>query len=77
MRKALGLVLAGVGAVTLTSAAIAASRDNHVMTVPLPDGGVATINYVGNVSGFGSTTTTYSSPGGSGGGAAWGVKCCP
>ena len=49
MRKALGLVLAGVGAVTLTSAAFAASRDNHVMTVPLPDGAVATINYVGNV----------------------------
>ena len=49
MRKALGLVLAGVGAVTLTSAAIAASRDDHVMTVPLPDGAVATFNYVGNV----------------------------
>ena len=49
MRKALGLVLAGVGAVTLTSAAFAASRDNHTMTVPLPDGAVATISYVGNV----------------------------
>jgi hypothetical protein len=49
MRKALGLVLAGVGAVTLTSAAFAASRDSHVMTVPLPDGAVATIDYVGNI----------------------------
>ena len=49
MRKALAVVLAGVGAVTLTSAAIAASRDSHTMTVPLPDGSTATINYVGNI----------------------------
>jgi hypothetical protein len=49
MRKALAIVLAGVGAVTLTSAAIAASRDSHTMTVPLPDGSTATISYVGAV----------------------------
>jgi hypothetical protein len=49
MRNALAIVLAGVGAVTLTSAAFAASRDSHTMTVPLPDGSIATINYVGNV----------------------------
>ena len=49
MRKALGLVLAGLGAVTLTGAAIAASRDTHMMNVPLPDGSVAHSNYVGSV----------------------------
>jgi hypothetical protein len=49
MRKALGLVLAGLGAVTLTGAAVAASRDNHTLNVPLPDGSVAHVNYVGSV----------------------------
>ena len=49
MRKALGLVLAGLGAVTLTGAAVAASRDTHTMNVPLPDGSVAHVEYVGNV----------------------------
>ena len=57
MRKALGLVLAGLGAVTLTGAAVAASRDTHTMNVPLlsrllsiPFGGtVAHVEYVGNV----------------------------
>ena len=49
MPKALGFVLAGLGAVTLTGAALAASRDTHTMTVPLPDGSIAKIEYVGNV----------------------------
>jgi hypothetical protein len=49
MRKAFGLVLAGLGAVTLTGAAVAASRDTHVLNVPLPDGSTAKIEYVGNV----------------------------
>ena len=49
MRKALGLVLAGLGAVTLTGAAVAASRDTHTMNVPLPDGSVAHVEYVGSV----------------------------
>jgi hypothetical protein len=49
MPKAFGLVLAGLGAVTLTGAALAASRDTHTMTVPLPDGSIAKVEYVGNV----------------------------
>ena len=49
MRKAYAIVLAGLGAVTLTGAAVAASRDTHTMTVPLPDGSTARIEYVGNV----------------------------
>ena len=49
MRKAFGLILAGLGAVTLTGAAAAASQDTHTLTVPLPDGSTARIDYVGNV----------------------------
>ena len=49
MRKATGLVLAGLGAVMLTGAAAAASQDIHVMDVPLPDGSTARVEYVGNV----------------------------
>src|SRR5919107_4190054 len=49
MRRAFTIVLAGLGAVTLTGAAVAASRDSHTMTVPLPDGSSVRIDYVGNV----------------------------
>ena len=49
MPKALGFILAGLGAVTLTGAALAASRDTHIMTVALPDGSTAKVEYVGNV----------------------------
>ena len=49
MRKSLGLVLAGLGPATLAGAALAASRDIHVMTVALPDGSTARVEYVGKV----------------------------
>ena len=49
MRKAYAIVLAGLGAVALTGAAAAASRDTHVMNVPLPDGSTARVEYVGKV----------------------------
>jgi hypothetical protein len=49
MRKAYAIVLAGLGAVTLAGAAVAASRDTHVLNVPLPDGSTARVEYVGNV----------------------------
>ena len=49
MRKAYAIVLAGLGAITLTGAAVAASRDTHVLNVPLPDGSSAKIEYVGDV----------------------------
>jgi hypothetical protein len=48
MRKAYGLVLAGLGA-AIAGAAVAASRDFHIMNVPLPDGSTARVEYVGNV----------------------------
>lgn len=47
MRKA--FVLAGLGAITLAGAAVAASRDTHILNVPLPDGSTARVEYVGNV----------------------------
>jgi len=49
MRKAYAIVLAGLGAVTLTGAAVAASRDTHTLNVPLPDGSTARVEYVGDV----------------------------
>lgn len=49
MRKASAIVLAGLGAVTLTGAAAAASRDTHILNVPLPDGSTAKVEYVGDV----------------------------
>jgi hypothetical protein len=49
MRKAFGLVLAGLGAVAITGAAAAASQDFHVMNVPLPDGSTARVEYFGKV----------------------------
>lgn len=49
MRKAFGVVLAGLGAVGIAGAAVAASRDTHTMNVPLPDGSTARVEYVGDV----------------------------
>jgi hypothetical protein len=49
MLKARAIVLAGLGAVTLTGAAAAASQGHHVMNVPLPDGSTARIEYVGDL----------------------------
>ena len=49
MRKTHGFVLAGLGAAALAGAAVGASRDTHVMNVPLPDGSTAKVEYVGEV----------------------------
>ena len=49
MQKAFAIVLAGLSAVALTGVAAAASRDTHILTVPLSDGSTARIEYVGNV----------------------------
>jgi hypothetical protein len=49
MRKAFGLVLAGLGAAAIAGVAVAANRDTHVMNVPLPDGSTARVEYVGDV----------------------------
>ncbi|MFL6761222.1 MAG: hypothetical protein ACJ8FB_01550 [Sphingomicrobium sp.] len=49
MHKALAIILAGLGAVTLTGAAAAASRDTHTLNVPLPDGSSVRVDYVGDV----------------------------
>ena len=49
MHKAYAIALAGLGAVMLTGAAAAASRDTHTLNVPLPDGSIAKVEYIGNV----------------------------
>jgi hypothetical protein len=49
MRKAFAFVLAGLGAATLIGGAAAASRDAHTLNVPLPDGSIARVEYVGSV----------------------------
>jgi len=49
MHKAIGLVLAGLGAVAITGAAAAASQDRHTMNVPLPDGSNIRVDYVGDI----------------------------
>lgn len=49
MRKLPAFALAGVAAAVLGGSALAASRNNHVMTVALPDGSTARVEYVGNV----------------------------
>ena len=49
MRKFRTAVLAGVAALCVAGTAVAASNDTHVMTVDLPDGSVARIEYQGDV----------------------------
>lgn len=49
MRSAYAIVLAGLGAAAIASAAVAASRDTHTMNVQLPDGSTARVKYVGDV----------------------------
>jgi hypothetical protein len=49
MRTAYAIILAGLGAVTLTGAVAAASRDIHNLNVPLPDGSTVRVEYVGNI----------------------------
>jgi hypothetical protein len=49
MRKARAILLAGLGAVSLTGAAAAPGQKTHTMSVPLPDGSIAKIEYVGDV----------------------------
>jgi hypothetical protein len=49
MRKLRMAVLAGVAALCVAGTAVAASNDTHIMTVDLPDGSVARIEYQGDV----------------------------
>jgi len=49
MRKIRTAVLAGVAALCVAGTAVAASNDTHVMTVDLPDGSVARIEYQGDI----------------------------
>ena len=49
MRKIRTAVLAGVAALCVAGTAVAASNDTHVMTVDLPDGSIARIEYQGAV----------------------------
>jgi hypothetical protein len=43
------LALAGIGAAAIAGTAIAAGSKTHVMNVPLPDGSIAHVEYVGDV----------------------------
>jgi hypothetical protein len=49
MRKAFGLVVAGVGAAAIAGAAVAATRNAHILNVPAPDGSTVRVEYVGDV----------------------------
>jgi hypothetical protein len=47
--KLSAIALAGAAAVTLAGTAVAANRASHVMTVALPDGSTARVEYVGDI----------------------------
>jgi hypothetical protein len=49
VRKLRAFAFAGVAAAALAGTAIAAAPKSHVMTVPLPDGSVAKVEYFGDV----------------------------
>ena len=49
MRKLPAFAFVGVAAAALAGAALAAGPKTHVMNVPLPDGSVARVEYVGDV----------------------------
>lgn len=49
MRKLPAMALAGIAAAAVAGTAIAAAPKTHVMNVPLPDGSVARVEYVGDV----------------------------
>ena len=49
MRISHAAILAGLTTVALSGAAVAASRDTHLLTVPLPDGAIAKIEYHGSI----------------------------
>ena len=49
MRMSHAAILAGLTTAALSGAAVAASRDTHLLTVPLPNGAIAKIEYHGSV----------------------------
>jgi hypothetical protein len=49
VRKLPAFAFGGIAAAALAGTAIAAAPKSHVMDVPLPDGSVAHVEYVGNV----------------------------
>lgn len=49
VRKLPAFAFAGIAAAALAGGALAASPKTHVMNVPLPDGSVARVEYVGDV----------------------------
>lgn len=49
MRRLPAFAFAGVAAAALAGTAIAAAPKSHVMSVPLPDGSVAKVEYVGDI----------------------------
>jgi hypothetical protein len=49
VRKLPTIAFAGVAGLALAGTAVAAARNSHIMNVPLPDGSVARVEYVGDV----------------------------
>jgi hypothetical protein len=49
MRKIHTAVVASIAALAVVGTAVAASHDNHVMKLDLPDGSIARIEYKGDV----------------------------
>ena len=49
MRKLPALMIAALSTAAIAGTAAAAARNSHVINVALPDGGVAHVQYVGNV----------------------------
>lgn len=49
MRKLPAIAVAGFAAAALAGTAVAASRNSHILNVPLPDGSTARVEYYGDV----------------------------
>lgn len=67
MRRLPAFAIAGVTAAALAGTAIAAAPNSHVMNVPLPDGSVAQVEYVGDV----APRVTIAPPVADASGGAW------
>ena len=63
MRNIRTAVFASIAALAVLGAAVAASNDNHVMKLDLPDGSIARIDYQGSVAGNAASDALAAAPG--------------